>query len=198
VKPSHQEERVRGEKIWGWQITGITDHTDWGVPHPFTIGQSLRLIKGVRCLSTNGRFRMLVRREKSFFGATKEEAEAKAAPFVAATSGRVYFSAPVLSLAILPPLESKGKWQVDVEYCEELAEAGRIIESATAALRLPPILGLCRGGGLPLHVGNRVGSAARQRPDMVSHIAGACAGRATRRRASVQFLEFARDLARTF
>lgn len=66
---------------------------------------------------------MLVRREQSFFGATKEEAEAKASPFVAATSGKIYFSAPVLPPAILSPLQSKPKWQVDVEYFEEEARA---------------------------------------------------------------------------
>ncbi len=39
--------------------------------------------------------------------------------------------------------------------------------SAPAASRLPPILGLRRGGGLPLEIGNRVGSAAGKRYDAV-------------------------------
>ena len=54
---------------------------------------------------------------------------------------------------------------------------------ATAAFALPPFLGLCRSYRLPLHVRGAIGSAAIQRPDVIFDIAGAGAGRATRRRA---------------
>ena len=52
--------------------------------------------------------------------------------------------------------------------------------SSATAFRLPPILSPRRGGRLPLRVGNRVGSAAGERDDMIFHVAGACAGRAAR------------------
>ena len=61
----------------------------------------------------------MIRRQRSFFGATKEEAEALAAPFVASTNGGIFYSAFVLP----PPLplgkNKPNKWQVDVEYFEE-------------------------------------------------------------------------------
>jgi len=60
----------------------------------------------------------MIRRDRSFFGATREEAEALAAPFVASTNGKIFYSAYVLA----PPLpigKNKPKWQVDVEYFEE-------------------------------------------------------------------------------
>jgi hypothetical protein len=56
----------------------------------------------------------MIRKERSFFGATREETEALAAPFVASTNGKIFYNAPVLA----PPLpmgENKPKWQVDVE-----------------------------------------------------------------------------------
>jgi len=46
-------------------------------------------------------------------------------------------------------------------------------ESAAAAFRFPPALGLRRGSRLPLHVGNGVGSAAGERDDVILNIAGA-------------------------
>ena len=63
---------------------------------------------------------MPLRKERTFYGATKEEAERSAAPFIAAKNGRIFFSAPVLAQPIgendhkRPP-----KWQVDVEYQEK-------------------------------------------------------------------------------
>jgi hypothetical protein len=58
---------------------------------------------------------MLVRRERTFYGVTREEAEAAAAPFVAKTNGKIYFNSPVLA----PPIGKRNpKWQVDVEYFE--------------------------------------------------------------------------------
>ena len=47
-----------------------------------------------------------------------------------------------------------------------------------AALAFPLVLSLRFSDRLPLHVGNRVGSAAVERPDMVFDVAGAGAGRA--------------------
>jgi hypothetical protein len=61
----------------------------------------------------------MIRRERSFFGATQKEAEAAAAPFVAATNGKIFFNGPVLA----PPIGPNPKWQVDVEYFEEVADA---------------------------------------------------------------------------
>jgi hypothetical protein len=63
---------------------------------------------------------MLIRKEQTFFGTTQKEAEAKAAPFVASTNGKIFFSAPVLP----PPIGKNDhlrphKWQVDVEYFEK-------------------------------------------------------------------------------
>jgi len=63
---------------------------------------------------------MRVRREKTFYGATQAETEVLAAPFVASTNGKVFYSAPVLS----PPIgkddyKKPYKWQVDVEYYED-------------------------------------------------------------------------------
>ena len=58
---------------------------------------------------------MLMRKERTFYGATREEAEAAAAPFVAITTGKIFFSSPVLA----PPIgKNNPKWQVDVEYFE--------------------------------------------------------------------------------
>jgi hypothetical protein len=67
---------------------------------------------------------VLKRRERTFYGATREEAEALASPFVASKNGKIFYSAPVLP----PPLRHLGifvkhKWQVDVEYFEEEADA---------------------------------------------------------------------------
>jgi hypothetical protein len=67
---------------------------------------------------------VLKRRERTFYGATRKEAEAMAELFVASTNGKIFFSAPVLA----PPLPNRGifvehKWQVDVEYFEEGADA---------------------------------------------------------------------------
>jgi hypothetical protein len=67
---------------------------------------------------------VLKRRERTFIEATQEEAEAKGAACAAATNGKIFYSAPVLS----PPLRNLGifvkhKWQVDVEYFEEEADA---------------------------------------------------------------------------
>jgi hypothetical protein len=67
---------------------------------------------------------MLVRRERSFFGAAKEEAEALAAPFVASTNGRIFYSAFVLAPP-LPLRRNKPKWQVDIEYFEEEVDVAR-------------------------------------------------------------------------
>jgi hypothetical protein len=62
----------------------------------------------------------MIRRERSFFGATRKEAEAAAAPFIAATNGKIFFNAPVLA----PPIgRPNPKWQVDVEYFEDVAAA---------------------------------------------------------------------------
>jgi len=56
---------------------------------------------------------MLRRKEQTFYGATRPEAEAAAAPFVATTNGKIFFSAPVLA----PPIgKNNPRWQVDVEY----------------------------------------------------------------------------------
>src|SRR5881227_1194532 len=48
----------------------------------------------------------------------------------------------------------------------------KTLDLARTALPLPPVLGLCRGGRLPLQVGDRVGSAARQRHDAILDVAG--------------------------
>jgi hypothetical protein len=63
---------------------------------------------------------MPIRKERTFYGANKEEAEQSAASFIAAKNGTIFFSAPVAAHPIgendhkRPP-----KWQVDVEYREE-------------------------------------------------------------------------------
>ena len=62
---------------------------------------------------------MIIRRERSFFGVTREEAEALAAPFVASTNGKIFYNAPVWSLPLPEGVPPKSKWQVDVEYFEE-------------------------------------------------------------------------------
>ena len=62
-----------------------------------------------------------------------------------------------------------------------------------AALPLPPILSLRRGDRLPLHVFDRVGSAAGERTDMVFDVAGAGAGRTPRRGARMLPLKFVLD-----
>jgi hypothetical protein len=65
----------------------------------------------------------MIRKEQSFYGPNREEAEAKAAPFVAATNGKIFFNGPVLA----PPIGPNPKWQVDVEYfVEEEAEIAGI------------------------------------------------------------------------
>ncbi len=61
---------------------------------------------------------------------------------------------------------------------------------ATTALPLPSVLSFRRGDRLPLHVRNRVGSAAVERPDMVFDVAGTGPGRASSRRARMQPLKF--------
>jgi hypothetical protein len=43
---------------------------------------------------------VLVRRERSFFAATREEAEALAAPFVASTNGEIFYNAPIWTLPL--------------------------------------------------------------------------------------------------
>jgi hypothetical protein len=70
------------------------------------------------------------------------------------------------------------------------------IISAAAALGLPSILSLRRSGCLPLKIGNRVGSAAGERDDVILDLAGAATGRAARRRAGMLPLKFVLDLER--
>jgi hypothetical protein len=61
-----------------------------------------------------------MRKERTFYGATREEAEAAAAPFVAATNGKIFFT-PVLA----PPIgKPNPKWRVDVEYLETENDCG--------------------------------------------------------------------------
>ena len=67
---------------------------------------------------------MRIRRERSFFGATREEAEALAAPFVASTNGKIFYSAFVLPPPLPEGFRQSPKWQVDVEYLRK-ADAGR-------------------------------------------------------------------------
>jgi hypothetical protein len=63
---------------------------------------------------------MPIRKERSFYGATKEETERLAAPFIAAKNGRIFFNAPVLAQTIGENDHKRpAKWQVDVEYDEE-------------------------------------------------------------------------------
>ena len=63
---------------------------------------------------------MRVRKERTFYDASKEEAEALAAPFIEAANGKIFYSAPVLSPTIGDNDHKKPpKWQVDAEYYEE-------------------------------------------------------------------------------
>jgi hypothetical protein len=63
-----------------------------------------------------------MRRERSFIAASREEAEAAAAPFVATTNGKIFFNGPVLPPPLPEGTPPKPKWQVDVEYLEEAAD----------------------------------------------------------------------------
>ena len=59
---------------------------------------------------------MPIRKERTFYGATQEEAEQSAALFIAAKSGKIFFSAPVASMPIGEnEWKRPYKWQVDVE-----------------------------------------------------------------------------------
>jgi hypothetical protein len=59
------------------------------------------------------------------------------------------------------------------------------LSSAPAVPTLPPVLGLRVPNGLPLHAGDGIRSAARERDDVISHIAGTGAGRQAGRWARV-------------
>src|SRR5271166_6480509 len=87
-------------------------------PGALTLAQPVSLITGASALDrARGMTEVrMLRKEQSFYGATREEAEAKAAPFVASTNGKIFFDAPVLAPPIGKPI---AKWQVDVEYLVE-------------------------------------------------------------------------------
>jgi hypothetical protein len=63
---------------------------------------------------------MIVRKERTFYGVTQEEAEQSAAPFIAAKNGKIFFSAVVMAQPIGENDHKRPhRWQVDVEYDEE-------------------------------------------------------------------------------
>jgi hypothetical protein len=67
---------------------------------------------------------MRVRKQQTFYGTTKNEAEAEAAIFAESVDGTIFFSAPVVSLPIGEnDWKRPHQWQVDVEYYEEAADA---------------------------------------------------------------------------
>jgi hypothetical protein len=77
------------------------------------------------------------------------------------------------------------------------SEPGPAAHAPLSAARadFPAVLGLGCGNGLPLHVRNRVGSAATERGDVIFAVAGASAAGPAGRRAGMLALEFPRHLS---
>lgn len=67
---------------------------------------------------------MRIRKQQTFYGTNKKETEAKATTFAESVGGTIFFSAAVASLPIGEnDWKRPHKWQADVEYYEEAADA---------------------------------------------------------------------------